>query len=721
MTKFLIEAHGEKFEVEAPDAATAAAAFTKAAGLDNAPPSAQERYDAALKKIHETQFQGWDDEKFARYAADTFKPYGPMEMAQQGQTFGLTDEIDAGLSAFGSQMKDWFTPGDQVGYGDAYNAYSELEQARRDLGKEQMGGWGTAAEVAGGLLSMNPVAAIPAGANAVAPSMLKTVLTSGATGGGMGAIYGLGATDGDLTQRGEGALKGGLTGAAVGVAAPAIGAMVGEGIGNIVNRGAQADAAAQAGMSPGAARFLTATLGADDALGLPGQVAMRAAGGEAMLADAGQSARNALDYAVQSSGAAGRIASTNVANRVSRDSQAIEDVISRHLGTPQGVETTRASIRNASGPARGNTYDAAYAQPIDYSSNAGREIETLLQRVPPAAIQRANNLMRINGEQSAQIMAQVADDGTVTFQRMPDVRQLDYITRALNTEAEHGIGAGAMGGQTDIGSALQGLSRDIRDVLRSHVPEYDAALNLGADTIRQTQAVARGAQVLRSSTTREQVREWVRGATQAERQAFAQGIRSQLDEALANVTRTVQDGDTVAREAIAALRTLSSRANREKVALVIGDGPAAELFSEIDRAARSFDLRAAIATNSKTFARQEMGARINRTVQPDDAVGSLLEARPAKAAQRVVQSFTGRTPERAMAEQDAIMAEIARALTRQGGAAQHTAQSLATFGQSTVQQRAIADAIRRAVLSGGVDGAIVAGGQYGRPQQGPRQ
>jgi predicted secreted Zn-dependent protease len=101
-----------------------------------------------------------------------------------------------------------------------------------------------------------------------------------------------------------------------------------------------------------------------------------------------------------------------------------------------------------------------------------------------------------------------------------------------------------------------------------------------------------GSKLLLPATTRDQVAEAVQGMTQAEKDAVAQGVRSHLDDAMANVQRTLQDGDTGAREAVKALKNLSSRANREKLETVIGKGKADALLRELDQAATSFDLRA---------------------------------------------------------------------------------------------------------------------------------
>ena len=55
------------------------------------------------------------------------------------------------------------------------------------------------------------------------------------------------------------------------------------------------------------------------------------------------------------------------------------------LGTPQGQEALSAGIRSGTADARQSAYDAAYAVPIDYSSNNGKMLESLFSRVPAAA------------------------------------------------------------------------------------------------------------------------------------------------------------------------------------------------------------------------------------------------------------------------------------------------------------------------------------------------
>jgi hypothetical protein len=413
---------------------------------------------------------------------------------------------------------------------------------------------------------------------------------------------------------------------------------------------------------------------------------MQAAGAEAMPADAGRSAQNALDYAIQSSGSAGRQASEAISGRVSRDAQAITQALDQALGTPQGVQTTRAQIAADSAGARRAGYDAAYDAPIDYSSQAGMRLEELLGRLDRSEIEAANTLMRKEGHQSRQILAEIADDGTVTYLRQPDVRQIDYITRALRDKAEANAGLGRLGGQTNEGRIYGNLAGDMRSATREAVPEYGAALDTAADPIRRSQAVEFGAELLRPGTTRETVASRVADMTQPELNAVAQGVRSAFDDTLANVTRAVSDGDMQAREAIKALRDLSSRAAREKLAMVVGEQRATTLFDELDRATRSFELRANVADNSKTFQRQEMARRQDAFASPDDPFSTVARGEPLNAAKRGVQALSGQTKGHALRLKDAINEDVVGFLTARGPDAYRRMNALSGFNARTGQQ-----------------------------------
>lgn len=206
------------------------------AGKTTAPsgPSAQERYDAALERVRQLQFADMPEDKWREYALGegrtgligdlgripgAFEPYGVPELVQHGTLFGFTDELAAGKAALGAGFGKLFG-GQGPDMGEVWQARLELEQAKRDLGREKSGAGGMAAEVFGGLGSggalMKPVQAA-----AAAPTVLNTAKTAA----GLtvpGAVYGFGSTDGGLEERGMGAATGAAVSAAAGAVAPLV-------------------------------------------------------------------------------------------------------------------------------------------------------------------------------------------------------------------------------------------------------------------------------------------------------------------------------------------------------------------------------------------------------------------------------------------------------------------------------------------------------------------
>lgn len=530
----------------------------------------------------------------------------------------------------------------------------------------------TAGNIAGGTLAMAPLGMTAAGARAfgMAADMpfWQRLLFGGISGGGLSGADSLVRGD-DPATAGLKALGGGLIGASAGAVAPHIAQVAGragEAIARLVGRPPTPN------MSRPAFDTIARALSADDVLSNTGAANIARGGTGAMLADAGPSARSLLDTAIQRSGPGARIATEAVEGRAAQASDDIASALDRSLGTPQGVATTERGLRNGTAAARANAYDAAYSSPIDYASEAGRNIEGLVGRVPPSVIDTANRMMAMEGQQSRQIMAQIADNGAVTFVEMPDVRQLDYITRALNQAARSGEGQGALGGQTDIGRIYGNLARDIRDNLRSAAPQYGEALETAAQPIRQRQALQLGNEMLSPNVPRDVVRDELVGMTGPELAAVRQGIRSHIDEVLANVRAVASDPNIDAREASRALRDLSSRAAREKIGLAINDDAVStRLFEQIDQASRALELRAGVATNSRTFGRQAMDEIIDSHFD-QGVVNQLLRAEPVNAVRSVVQNVTGRTPQGVTRMKDDVYREIVQALVgpRGGAAAQ---------------------------------------------------
>lgn len=496
-------------------------------------------------------------------------------------------------------------------------------------------------------------------------------LYGGGVGGTLGAAegavagYGSGTDEASRVQNAKDrALIGGGVGTVVGAASPWVAQGLGSGARWVLDKFNVARQAKQAGLSRPSYELLTRAMEADGSLAGQGARNLAAAGPEAMLADAGPNAQTILDTVVQRSGPATNLARQAIEDRATRAGLQVNDALDNALGVPRGLETMETGIRRGSAAARSNAYDAAYSTPINYSDPRGQSLQSLLSRLPGDVIAKANRLMQLNGEQSKQILAQIAPDGNVTFTRLPDVRQLDYITRALNLAAESGEGAGALGGQTALGRAYQNLSRDIRTSVRDLVPEYGVALDTAAEPIAARQALLFGEKLLSPGTTRDEVATAIGAMSQAEKRQVGAGLRSYFDERLANVTRALTDNNMDAREAIKAVKELSSRANREKVTALLGRQEADALFREVDQAAKSLELRANIATNSKTFVREETDRMVK-----DSATGGLLGAvrsgEPITSTKQVWRSLLGGTDADNLLRTDKVYTELATALTRQ--------------------------------------------------------
>lgn len=540
--------------------------------------------------------------------------------------------------------------------------------------REERPGQAMALEVGGAVAALPAlVASAPAAAAQFigrARSLGGQVARTGALGllGGAleGLISGFGRgedTEGRMRGAGEGAAIGGLSGGVVGAALPAASAGIRAAFENIKGRSV-GEIARSLGISTDAARVVRTFLENDDLNAA--QQALQRAGSTSMLADAGPATQQLLDLSITAGGAAPRIGREAIEARAQDAGARMTTVLDDVLGAPEGTGTLQRGIRQGTEQARNTAYRAAYAQPIDYSKGRGRFLENLLRRVPQSAVSRANELMRIEGVQSPQIMAQIAEDGSVTFTRMPDVRQIDYMTRALGDVAAQQNASGALGGTTQLGRATQGLQRQIRDVLRREVPEYGQALDTAADAISRVRSVDLGASILSPSTTREMVREGLKGASRAERDAAKSGFRSALDERLARVNAVASDPNIEIREFQKLANNLRSRAMRDNMEALLGPRDAARLYDELDQNVVSLELRAAVARNSAT-ARRQAGERTVQEITSPGILGTLVsdaqDAGPVMAVRRLVAVITGTTREARAVRQMGIYDEIATALT----------------------------------------------------------
>jgi hypothetical protein len=560
--------------------------------------------------------------------------------------------------------------------------------------------------VLGGVLGAVPMAlaaapTVQALAPAARSARVGLGLVGGAlTGGVEGAIWGAGEGEtgqeriDNATRTGAlGALGGGIIGAAAPIAGDVLQAAM-----QRLSRSDVATIAAQLNISRPAATVVRDALRTGDMQAA--QDALARAGDDAMLADAGIPARQLLDASAQTGGPAGSIVRNAVDARVTDASRNMTGALDQTLGAPRGERQLMDSLRQQNAPQRSQAYDAAYASAIDYSAPEGMAIERLMSRVPPIAIRRANDLMRIRGEQSPQIMAKFDEaSNTVTLERMPDVRQTHYIMQALDDIAAGTDGTGTFGRQNAYGGSVERLRSELSQNLRAAVPEFGRAQDMAADTARALRATELGRNLL--GMPREEVARGLHNATPAERQAAEQGLRSYIDDVTARVSRTITDGNTEAREGIRILRDFSSRQNQTNLRILLGQERADTLLAELDRATTAFELRAAIAENSKTAARQAIQGSVEE--RTGGLLPTLLAGEPVNATKRLVQALTGETAEAVEIRRMGLYEEIARALTETRGDRARSALrmiQLAMNGQTLSNRQA--ELIASALSSGAV-------------------
>ena len=596
---------------------------------------------------------------------------GAAKAIAQGVSFGFSDEIIGAVKgAYDAATTD-------QSFSDAYDANVEEQRERLDTFQEQnpavaYGGEILGAIGTGGGLARLGLKYAPKLVGNAPRSMIGRMGQAGAIGGAEGAVYGLGTGEESLENRAKEAAKGGMLGAVTGPLAP----VIGTGAKKLTRGVRRYLASKKEDLSPTAYEMLERALLADGALEESSKRAIASGGRNAMLADATPSATALVDQAIQRGTPQGRQANRAIQDRVSQEGQQLKQTFDDALtqttddGLPMPVGATQ-------GPSISTLYERAYAKPIDYSDPKGVEIEDIVRNaVPPSALSEAQKLMRMERVKSRQTLFKVADDGetVVSMTRMPDVRELDYITRGLNDFAKQQDGKGALGGTTNSGRIARNLARDIRTNLKELVPEYAQALKISGGKIRDREAYEYGQDVFKSSVTRDMLKDQLETMGEGEAREVARGIRNTIDERLANVKTVLSDPNVDGREAYNLVKELSSRASKQKLRDVmvaahgakVGGTKYRALMKQLSATTNALTTRAGISQNSKTFGRQAL-SDMQEQLSDGDAVGTLLQGRPIAAGQQVIAEMTGRSKREIQKRGDDVFDEVAEYLTKVRG------------------------------------------------------
>ena len=514
-------------------------------------------------------------------------------------------------------------------------------------------------------------------AGAVAPSLLfpgsvaaaggvpAQMVRGGLMAGGESTVSGFGAGEGGVESRLKNALKEGAIGFGFGstlsgaISAFTKGAQGTRNIEQAIN-----SISKELNVSKGAAAIIGQTLGnggnIDDAI-----TAIRRAGDSGMIADADIAAAYLLDAVIATGDKAATIGRGAVEGRASSASARLSGIMDEAFGpAPIGMQTVAEAASARTKDARQAAYEAAYQSPIDYASDLGQQLEQTLLRVPESdmkkAMEIAEKYMKAEGKGSPQF--KIIFDGATEIIKQPNVIELDYLKRGLQDVA-YGNYADNFGRPSGLGITLNNLASDIRTKLGQLVPEYDEAVRLGGDKIREVAAGQVGNVMFKNSTTVEEVMRAVRGASKTELDALKLGARNQINEAMGNAKSFITTGgDSNIQAAKTILRDLSSVSSRQKLELLLGPQEYQRLAQKIDEVRSSLELLANTAPNSRTAPRIKLKEQMDELMAPGVA-GTLARGEPIASGKSIIQALTGMTDDALIARKNEILSEVAGVLT----------------------------------------------------------
>ena len=522
------------------------------------------------------------------------------------------------------------------------------------------------------------------------PTFQKIAAVSG-SGGLLGLVEGAvsGAGRGGEGGRLEGAIEGGAIGGAGGFAGGLLPPALIKGYENLKSsfRNVGAEQIAESlKISVPSAQVLSATFrdaGTDIKTALKN---IFNAGEEGMLADSGFAAQALLDASAATGGRASQITAEEVTGRAARQGAALSTSMDDALGALPKVDDQSAdaldmaeNIASSTRVPRQEAYDLAYNTPINYSAPQGMEVERVFNALPNrfkgSAIARANEKADLVAYQTGQpkpqqILADIAEDGSISFSVMPSLRQLDQIKQALGEVAFKEVDN--FGRPT--ADALDAVNwyREISNRLKEASPEYRKAVELGGDKISLDNALELGLGMLKPGMSARDVARAMKGAESVEKQYAKLGVRSAVDDLINNVKATIASPDIDINTLRTVFTQLSSKNSRDKIKQLLSASEAKQLFKDLDQAQMSLALRAAVAMNSKTSIRITQKEMVDEMTDIG-AFAHLLRLEPAKASQSVVQKVTGETDALSVAAKQEIYTDIAKALTQIKGKEARTA------------------------------------------------
>lgn len=521
------------------------------------------------------------------------------------------------------------TDRDDVTFDDALKAVRQEQEPA----KQRNPMLNTGSQIAGGIAGTLPmVAAAPGMFGAGAGPLLGRSLWSAGTGAAIGGADAGVRNDFDPLAM----AKGSALGLGIGAAAPLAGQLIGKGVNAVTSR-FNSPSSAQQSIAQAVGRD-----GIDDVTARLAQM-----GPDAMPMDLGANLQGQAAALAGTPGKSQEIIRSAVANRQANAGSRIAGSLDDALG--QSVDTVAVAddIISRRAAAAKPLYEAAYAKPVPFTV----ELEETLKRPAVAsALKSAQKMAANEGIPSQQWFANIADDGSVTIQNVPDVRQLDLTKRALDDM----ISSAQRGGNNNEARILTQVKDKIVGMVDDAVPEYAAARKAFSGPSSILDALEEGKNIFGKKLTPNQLKTQMLKMGDAEKEAFIQGGRAAVADTMG----------TARNDALAARNMFSSGYNKEKLEMLVGKEQASKMLGSLD-AEKAFTLtRDRVTGNSETFARAQAAQDIGAGAKEPGVVRELLNMNTGSAAAKFGDRFLGNARN---AAQQKSNEELARLLVENNG------------------------------------------------------
>jgi hypothetical protein len=456
-------------------------------------------------------------------------------------------------------------------------------------------------KLAGGVASA-PFAPIARGA-----STLGSMVKGGLSAAGYGTLYGAGEGE-NASERVGNAATGAAIGGVLGAAAPPLARGFGNAVEALSNT-LRPNPSELAGVSRKAVRNVLDDANADR-LFEPGAQSYRnqaaRMGDEAMIADMGSNLAEHAGGLATKPGISAEIARP-IMNRsegaMDRLTQAVSGAMGRPRSVPEMIDNLVAAGRRDAAP----LYDQFYSTQIKPTDR----LVNLLQRVPRAAYDKAQQIMHMEGLDPAT----VGNTG----------RMIDLIKRGLDDVAQGEVDQFRR--TTNTGRVYNNLARDLTAEVDSILSPRNPANSVWAqarkaagDNKKLQEAFEAGQKAFGKGLSYDQMAHDMRGMSLPEQTLYRAGARTQIHEVMDSASnRSGPSGAT------AGMRTLGSTQADKKLRDLAVTPQAGENLSRVRDAEATFaNTTDTVLKNSKTAVRTEQAKRYNLDAN-DSVTGHMTE------------------------------------------------------------------------------------------------